>query len=189
MTMENIDNKIDNYFLKKFESFKVEDSEKDWNILFAKLSKNKFLKFNAHNLNIYFLTGILLISGIATYSSLNNIQLNTQVKHLQHIIQDNSNKNNQQNLKPGMSGNQYKNVREPSTSSSLSFNYTLQTKYINKVQAISKNNSDSIQKINSANLQDDTTLKPKVKKIKKVIIVKPKNVIVKDTVQIYRLHK
>ena len=205
--MEYSDNNIDRLFLEKFESFRIELKENDWHITSLLLTRYNFLKFALLRFNIYYLSAIITFGSLSTYTIFKNKKINSNVKQPQQTIQQYNNEpvnisTSQDTIPREVKNNG--NKEESQKKSSVIQNKTLtdsstQTKVNQHNESISINNSaentsiksqkDTAQKLNSTIVTTDTSTKRRVKTIKKVIVIKPHNVIVKDTVQIYRIHK
>ncbi len=199
--MEYIDNYIDELFASKFESFKVEDDKGD---------KYKYLIFSFTRLNIYYLSAIIIAGSILTYTIVKNSGLKYQKQQSSPIYEQanklNSN-NSIENAKNTLSPENNKpSVKQPINQSNIPviIKNNIDTRAASKInntgdsmsskniivsQPKSINQKDTIKKVQITNLPADTSQKYRVKKIKKVIVVKPKDVVIKDTVNIYKIHK
>ncbi len=195
---------IEKLFSKKFEKFEVKSSEEEWIHLSSKLNKSNFLKFSFVTFNIYYLLVLATFAGTATFAGIKNIQLTKKVYRLEQTVQTYQN------------ADQKKPLTDQSVDSAkvlLPLFKPEESKEVTKVEIkpANENRAKSIEPASSPknrvsteipkeikdtvkapiiNInQSDTTIKNKVRKVKKTLVVKPKTVVIKDTVVVTKSFK
>lgn len=200
--MHNEKDNIGELFSKKFEKFEVKSSDQEWLELSSKLSKSNFLKFSFITFNVYYLMALVAFAGTATFTGIRNIQLSQKVQNLEQTV-----KSYQKQEEVTSSPAQYSDsvMSQPATSmEEIKPSKTINAKIENrkKEEPAIKEKSDEVEKNNNqplpnspAEVKDnsvksavmtsvDTTNKPRFRKVKKTLVVKPNPVVVKDTVVI-----
>ena len=200
-------NDIEKLFSTKFERFEIQPSEKEWLDLSSRLSRTNFLKFSSTSFNIYYLVIMLILAGTVAWLSVANIELSEKVD----LLRDALRVNKENDRIPGTPATNsispvISNSPRPAEHQEI-LPLPVQSE-IKKERAQKKENdlksgerplvSDQTSKDSIHNIAPaapsitppvDTSAKNSVKIIKKVLIVKPKTVVIKDTVRITRPSK
>jgi hypothetical protein len=194
---------IEKLFSTKFERFEVKPSEGEWLSLSSKLSRMNFWKFSYSSLNVYSLVLLSALAGAAVWFGVANIHLTEK----NHILRDSIR----------VYQEKVRTITLPSTdSSSIPFRKELPTDRKNekisttpsqvkkriagkevdnsvkpedKQAASTQSGKDSVRNAVPAPPGNDSIAKAPVRRVKKLVVVKPKTVVVKDTVNITRPSK
>lgn len=183
---------IANLFSKKFEKFQVQTSNEEWARLNSKLNRLNFVKFSFATFNIYYLIVIVGLAGTVTYSSISYINLSKKLKSLEKEIgTDITYKNETPSLPHATNG--AKDVikrldQEKEKKADSDFNHgdnkQVKPEKSKKIEN-SEINKESFKEVVAPPIQTDT-LKPPIKRVKKIISIKPTQVVIKDTVIIIK---
>jgi hypothetical protein len=205
--MDTHKNDIEKLFSTKFERFEIQPSEKEWLNLSSKLSRMNFWKFSSASFNIYYLVVIIALAGTVVWLSVSNIQLSGKIDLLRDALR--TNKENDRipttpatnSISPVISSNPHpakhtEALPLPVQSKTKKEMLPIKESDLKKGELPSipdQKNKDSIRNITPIvpliKPTADTSVKNTVKIIKKVLIVKPKPVVIKDTVRITRPSK
>lgn len=200
--MHNEKDNIEELFSKKFEKFEDKPSDQEWLELSSKLSKSNFLKFSFITFNIYYLMALVAFAGTASFTGIRNIQLTQKVQKLEQTVKSYQ-KQGEVTSPPLQYSDSMKS--QPATSiDEIKPSKTVNTKIENrkKEEPLIKEKSGELEKDVNQPLPNppvvlkdnsvkpdamssiDTTNKPRFRKVKKILVVKPNPVVVKDTVVI-----
>ena len=199
--MHNEKDNIENLFSKKFEKFEVKSSDQEWLELSSKLSKTNFLKFSFITFNVYYLMVLVTFAGTATFTGIRNMQLSNKVEKLEQAVQSYQIKE-QTNSSPATYSDSIKSlptaIEENKPAKNL--NTIIETKKKDepeiKVKAKEEEKTVSPPPVNLPMEVKDNSLKPEVpssvdsaskpkfRMVKKTLVVKPKPIVLKDTVVI-----
>ncbi|HEY4784484.1 MAG TPA: hypothetical protein VIH57_00480 [Bacteroidales bacterium] len=199
--MDEKKNNIEELFTRRFENFEVKSTEEEWIRLNARLSKSNFLRFSFVTFNIYYLVVIAAFAGTASFMSIKNYHLSQEVKRLQRSVINYQQREQEKQLPRQRSDSTKflppaKETLESKETSTDHKNHIKQNKgqpvepapsVQNKVETEAFKVLKDSSKTSLPNITVvDTMEKSKARKVKKILVVKPKTVIIKDTVVITR---
>ncbi len=174
--MDNKKDYIDKLYSDKLGKFESDVSNNDWSQLSTKLGKTNFLKFSFATFNIFFVGIIVSFAAAGIYLGVTNIRLSNKIEILEDKIEVQQDQKKKNDIKPLLQDTSY--IEE-----SLIYEQEKETDVeITNIKPIEKN----IEKKDSLTLPKHNTssVKPKkvIRRIKKQVIIKQKDVIIKDTV-------
>lgn len=189
---------IEQLFSAKFEKFEIQSSEEEWNRLSAKLRWSNFLKFNITSFNIYYLAALITLTGILVWVSILHVDSSKQ-----HFITPDSIPAIQEQVKGPIlpqnidstksikqleqtSKNEKEKKKEPYEAPTINCLPSIAEPVVNIPVETSATDSIKVEIPNEGlKLQSpDTLTKPRIRKIRKVRVIQPDAVIVRDTVNI-----
>jgi len=198
--MQNEKDDIERLFSKKFEKFEVKTSEEEWLNISSKLSRSNFLKFSFTTFNIYFLLVLVTFAGTATFTGIRNSQLSKKIYKLERTIQSYQSK---EHVHPASTFTDSANIQlaQPELKTdvkTVEFQKESNPKSIPeiksqtdkpKIKDVPLSSSefeikDTAQKVVINPSIRDTVQRTIVRKVKKTFVIKPKTVVVKDTIVI-----
>lgn len=217
--MDNEKDYIDNLYSDKFKNFEFQSSSEDWDLLNSKLSKSNFFKFSFATFNMYFLVGFISFAATASYLGVTNIKLSKKNEILENKIEVLIEQKKQNEVYPILidslelenfedepdidigqeTEDNFENVEVPENKKDKLIKPTIILPQINSKNDSVYTKPDSLAIKLSSN-KDSAFVKPdssavivpkiqKVKRVKKTIYIKKKNVIITDTVVIKKKSK
>jgi len=204
--MHNEKDNIENLFSKKFEKFEVKSSDQEWLELSSKLSKTNFLKFSFITFNVYYLMVLVTFAGTATFTGIRNMQLYNKVEKLEQVVQSYQMKE-QTNSSPATYSDSIKSKpaaieeNKPAKTINTIIEDKKKAEPEIKVKAKEEEKTVSLPPVNPPMEVKDNSLKPEVpssvdsaskpkfRMVKKTLVVKPKPIVLKDTVVITKRMK
>jgi hypothetical protein len=84
--MHNQEDQIEKLFSEKFEKYEVKSSEQEWLDISSKLNRVNFLKFSFVSFNIYYLAVIIAFAGTTTFTGIKNVELSNKVQRLEFSV-------------------------------------------------------------------------------------------------------
>lgn len=191
--MQKDSSDIGKLFSEKFENFEAETSFEDWDRLNSRLSRINFVKFSFQSFNIYYLSIIMALAGTSVFAAVSYYNSSQKLKQLEmgKMVKENirsntivvpadiskDEKENPAEIKQVEKGN----IPMPDKTFIDSSKTDSHVKYDNNIQILSLIKQDSVETSTSTPKKTDT-VSSGIKRVKKVIMIKPTHVIVKDTI-------